>query len=77
MIKPPPPDLSLSHEGRACLDGRLVQAGHHVSRGEWAAGHAIVRKLIHCAGNDGCGTKDDCHRSAMSLITEIRELIGS
>lgn len=77
MSKPPPTDLFAPHEGRSCLDGRLAQAGDHVSRDEWAAGHSIARKLLHCAEHGGCGSRADCRNAALSLMDEIRTLVGS
>jgi hypothetical protein len=59
-----------------CFPTRIARAGHHVDRGEWASGHAILAGLRDCAVRGGCRFSDNCAAAAELMICEIRGMVG-
>ncbi|WP_173980286.1 hypothetical protein [Magnetospirillum sp. UT-4] len=58
-----------------CLTPRIEQVRHHLTRGEWACGHAIVSAMLKCAERGGCGGHADCACAALSMLGRVRSLL--
>ncbi len=58
-----------------CFSSRIARAGHHVDRGEWASGHAILSGLRQCAARHGCEAGDSCALAAEMLMGDVQVLL--
>lgn len=54
---------------------RIARAGHHVDRGEWASGHAILMGLRECGRNGGCAQAPSCAAAADLLLGDLRGMV--